>query len=250
MSHFEKQEGTINNTILYSKDTLKRIVSDIKQIKKNPLDSQGVYYEHDDENILVGYALIIGPEDTPYEYGNYFFKLDYPNNYPHSPPKVTFHNWGDNIRFNPNLYRTGKVCLSVLNTWKGEGWTSCQSLSTILLTLCTVLNEYPLLNEPGFTMNQEDAVTKYSKIITYKNIELSFLKCYSMFHEWVPHQFHSFYDNVKENFEKNKTKLYEKVIKYESDLKNGEDKIIASQYNMRVDINYLKIKKDLKEHIK
>jgi ubiquitin-protein ligase len=250
MAEFQKRERTNENTILYSKDTLKRIVSDIKQIKKNPLDSQGIYYEHDDENILVGYALIIGPEDTPYEYGHYFFKLDYPNNYPHSPPRVTFHNWGDNIRFNPNLYRTGKVCLSVLNTWRGEGWTSCQTLSTILLTLCTILNEYPLINEPGFTMKQEDAVNKYNKIITYKNIELSFFKCYSMFLEWVPTEFHTFHEFVKENFEKNKTKLYEKVIKYEKTYKKSEDKLITSQYNMRVDINYLKLKKDIKEHFK
>ena len=140
------------NKVLYSKDTLKRIVSDIKQIKKNPLNTEGIYYEHDEENILKGYALIIGSVDTPYAYGNYFFKITYPNDYPHSPPTVTFNNWGDNIRFNPNLYRNGKVCLSLLNTWRGEGWTSCQTLSTVLLTLCTILNENPLLNEPGITI--------------------------------------------------------------------------------------------------
>ena len=64
------------NQILYSRDTLKRLASDIKCIKKNPLNDQGIYYEHDQENILKGYALIIGPPDTPYEYGHYFFDFD------------------------------------------------------------------------------------------------------------------------------------------------------------------------------
>ena len=44
------------NQILYSRDTLKRLASDIKQIKKNPLYEQGIYYEHDQENILKGYV--------------------------------------------------------------------------------------------------------------------------------------------------------------------------------------------------
>lgn len=32
---------------------------------------------------------------------------------------------GGSVRFNPNLYNCGKVCLSLLGTWaggKGEGW--------------------------------------------------------------------------------------------------------------------------------
>ena len=39
------------NKILYNKDTIKRLVQDIKTIKKNPLDSQGIYYKHDEDNI-------------------------------------------------------------------------------------------------------------------------------------------------------------------------------------------------------
>ena len=39
------------------------------------------------------------------------------------------------VRFNPNLYSDGKVCLSLLGTWHGEGWTvptAGNSGSTIL----------------------------------------------------------------------------------------------------------------------
>ena len=243
MASFNKK--TENNTQLYSRETLKRIVADIKQIKKNPLDSEGVYYEHDDENLLKGYALVIGPEDTPYAYGHYFFTFDFPNNYPHSPPRVTFHNWGDNIRFNPNLYRTGKVCLSILNTWRGEGWTSCQTLTTILLTLCTVLNEQPLLNEPGITANQEQAIKNYNNIISYKNIELSIIKCANMFKEFLPTEFHSFLPYVEENIKKNKDNIQKSINKLSESIGN-EQTLISSHYNMQVNINCKKINLEYK----
>ena len=54
-------------------DTLKRLVKDITYLYKNPLTQQGIYYQHDMENMLLGYAMIIGPEDTPYHNGFYFF---------------------------------------------------------------------------------------------------------------------------------------------------------------------------------
>ena len=84
--------------------------------------------------MLVGYALIIGPKDTPYAYGNFLFKFLFPYDYPHTPPKVTYHTNDGYTRFNPNLYKSGKVCISLLNTWKGEQWTGCQTIKSILLT--------------------------------------------------------------------------------------------------------------------
>ena len=56
-----------------SKETINRLVKDIKQIRENPLHDNGIYYYHDDNNILKGYALIIGPKNTPYNYGYYLF---------------------------------------------------------------------------------------------------------------------------------------------------------------------------------
>ena len=154
------------------KDALRRIISDIKEIKKNPLTAHGIYYEHDDTDILKGRALIIGPADTPYADGFYFFTFQFPANYPHAPPKVEFCTGDGFTRFNPNLYRTGKVCLSILNTWKGEQWSGCQTISSVLLALCTVLNDEPLLNEPGITKTHRD-YEGYNEIIKYKNIEVA-----------------------------------------------------------------------------
>ena len=55
--------------------SIKRIIKDVTQLIKEPLTSQGIYYIHDEENIYSGYALIIGPKDTLYQYGFYMFKV-------------------------------------------------------------------------------------------------------------------------------------------------------------------------------
>ena len=53
-------------TTFISKDTINRLLKDVKQIMKNPLYDNGIYYQHDEEDMLKGYALIVGPSDTPY----------------------------------------------------------------------------------------------------------------------------------------------------------------------------------------
>ena len=161
----------MSNNII-SKETIQRLLKDVKNIIKNPLTDNGIYYRHDEEDLLKGYALIIGPEDTPYFGGYYFFEFKFPYDYPHSPPKVTFCTNGENIRFNPNLYVCGKVCVSLLNTWRGDQWTSCQTISTVLLTLCSLLCNNPLLNEPGVSINHKD-VTNYNEIIEFSNLNIA-----------------------------------------------------------------------------
>ena len=86
-----------------SSTTQRRLIKDIKEIIKNPLTDNGIYYTHDEENMLKGYALIIGPSDSIYEDGFYFFEFFFPKDYPFSPPKVIFHTGDGVTRFNPNL---------------------------------------------------------------------------------------------------------------------------------------------------
>lgn len=180
-----------------STETIKRLLTDIKEIMKTPLTSHGIYYEHNETDMLKGQALIIGPKDTPYEGGYYLFEFLFPTNYPYSPPKITYCTNDGVTRFNPNLYKCGKVCLSILNTWRGEQWSSCQSISTVLLALCTTLNEQPLLNEPGITENSED-LPKYNAIIRYKNLEIATL--YMLQNEWVHTKFPVFLPIMKYHF--------------------------------------------------
>ena len=55
--------------------TIRRLAKDVKYLIKNPLNSENIYYKHDENNILKGYAMIIGNKNTPYENGYYFLSL-------------------------------------------------------------------------------------------------------------------------------------------------------------------------------
>ena len=55
--------------------------------------------------------------------GLFVFDVVLPADYPSSPPHVRIvTTGGGRVRFNPNLYNCGKVCLSLLGTWSGPGW--------------------------------------------------------------------------------------------------------------------------------
>ena len=224
-------------TTFISKETMNRLVKDVRHIIKNPLTDQGIYYIHDDSDMLKGYAMIVGPSETPYFGGFYFFEFTYPTDYPHTPPKVKYCTNGNNIRFNPNLYTCGKVCVSLLNTWRGDQWTSCQSISTVLLTLCTLLCKNPLLNEPGVNENHND-LKSYNEISEYSNLNVAVCDIVRKKKGVFLPFFENFYPYVKENFDKNYDKLLEFAQKKMSD-ENIENKNFRTGfYNMNININY------------
>ncbi|DBB18625.1 TPA: Baculoviral IAP repeat-containing protein 6 [Trebouxia sp. C0006] len=98
-------------------------------------------------------ALIIGPADTPYANGCFLFDIFLPSNYPSAPPSVHFLTTGGGlIRFNPNLYECGKVCLSLLGTWSGPSWDPTHStlLQVLISIQSMILVDDPYFNEPGY----------------------------------------------------------------------------------------------------
>lgn len=106
---------------------------------------------YDETNINKLYAIIKAPHDSVYRHK--FIRLDFtiPDNYPHSPPEVTFVNY-DGVRIHPNMYENGKCCATILNTWGDsifEKWTSSMGIETILLTFHSFLDNNPYMYEPG-----------------------------------------------------------------------------------------------------
>jgi ubiquitin-protein ligase len=196
---------------LLPQGTIKRIMKDVKDAIKNKLDAQGIYYIHNMDNILNGTAMIIGPKDTPYEDGFYMFNFDFPQNYPYEPPKVTFLTNGDNVRFNPNLYIDGKVCVSILNTWAGEQWTACQSISSILLSIITLLNKEAYLNEPSISSDKHASlIVKYDKLISYYNVKIAI--CGFLLKQYYTPQYDPFYEIAKKHFIDNYDAIKNKLV--------------------------------------
>jgi ubiquitin-conjugating enzyme E2 Z len=228
-----------------TRETISRLLKDVKQIIKNPLTDNGIYYAHDDQDMLKGYALIIGPSETPYFGGNYFFELNYPTDYPHSPPSVKYCTNGNEIRFNPNLYKCGKVCVSLLNTWRGDQWTSCQTIATVLLTLCTLLCKDPLFNEPGVTKGHRD-IKPYNEIIEYSNIDIAICDIMNKKEGVYLPFFENFYPFVKENFEKNYNDILGFCEKKNIENKNQVVNFNTGFYTLNVNVDYEKLLNKLK----
>ena len=213
-------------------ETIKRLLKDVRQIIRHPLTDNGIYYSHDDSDCTKGYAMIIGPSDTPYFGGYYFFKFDYPSDYPFTPPKVTYMTNDGTTRFNPNLYKCGKVCVSILNTWAGDKWTSCQTINSILLTLCSLLNDTPLENEPGQGKSSRDFIP-YQKSIEFKNND--FAICDMILKQKIPEHFEMFYSFIKEQYINN----YDKLLTFIQSRKTDEpSNQIVSIYSMNTHIDY------------
>ncbi len=226
------------DTPVVTKDTIKRLAKDVKDIMKNPLTDNGIYYTHDETDMLKGYAMIIGPPDTPYVGGYYFFKFEYPHDYPFRPPNVTYHTNDGITRFNPNLYRTGKVCVSILNTWKGPQWTSCQSITSILLCLCgSVLNDNPLLNEPGITETHRD-YEKYNEIIRYKNFDIAIASMLTS--DYIQVNFTSLYLEMVKHFLEHNEKIITDISTAKSETKYEKKELHISLYKMHALIDYEK----------
>lgn len=107
-----------------------------------------------DANVRSVRALIVGPHETPYEFGFFEFSFKFGKEYPRKSPSVnaTTTN-GGRCRFNPNIYSSGLVCLSILGTWRGERgeeWSAAQGLESILISIQSLMSSNPYENEPGY----------------------------------------------------------------------------------------------------
>ena len=97
----------------------KRLQIERKRLKRSDLNDSGIYAIFDEKDMRIIKVLIFGPNDTPYEKGTFFFAVKLTPDYPFKPPKVKFLTNDGNVRFHPNLYENGKVCLSILGTYSG-----------------------------------------------------------------------------------------------------------------------------------
>ena len=139
-------------------NNISRISKEMVSLKKNiPVSWESSIFAkfNKDQMSLIKFA-IIGPKDTPYENGFFEFHVKLGESYPTNNPSCHFQTTGSGrVRFNPNLYESGKVCLSLLGTWSGhesEQWNgNTSTLLQLLLSIQSlILCEQPYFNEPGW----------------------------------------------------------------------------------------------------
>eukprot|EP01038_Epipyxis_sp_PR26KG_P007680 gene7680-10450_t len=137
------------------------------ELSRNPPDGVSVGLGEDD-NIFNWELMIIGPPDTLYEGGFFNAKLDFPNDFPNSPPTMTFKTpiW------HPNVHDDGRVCISILHA-PGEDphnqqetaierWRPILGVESIIISVISMLsdpNDESPANIDAAVMWRNDKVT-------------------------------------------------------------------------------------------
>jgi ubiquitin-protein ligase len=129
---------------------VKRLQSEYKQYINEP----NIYYsiKPNENNFLKWEILLFGPPDTIFEGGIFNCSLEFPKQYPNKPPIFKF----DTNLFHPNIYKDGKVCMSILHEGVdefgyeqiNERWNPSHSVNSILMSLISILAE-PNFDSPA-----------------------------------------------------------------------------------------------------
>ena len=167
-----------------SNKTILRITSELSSLKKNLPNNwdTSVVLKTSQKNLNLITFVISGPEGTPYHNGIFEFHGLFPADYPNKEPKILLDTTGNgSVRFNPNLYNCGKVCLSLLGTWNGSGaekWNPSTStlLQVIVSIQSLILVTHPYFNEPGWERQMHSMEGKKKSQEYSDNIRIQTLK--------------------------------------------------------------------------
>jgi len=121
----------------------KLLQNQFKKIQSEPVE--GVAVELHEDTLFEWKVYLEGPADTDYAGGIFQLAMKFPQDYPMSPPTVTFVSdfW------HPNVYADGKVCISILHPpgedamsgeLPSERWLPTQTVATILLSIISLLS--------------------------------------------------------------------------------------------------------------
>lgn len=215
--------------------SLMRILSEISSFKSGlPLNWEStIWVRIPKDSFNLFSFLISGPKDTPYENGLFEFHAYLPDNYPNTAPQVLLHTTGNgSVRFNPNLYDSGKVCLSLLGTWngqEGEKWNAKTStfLQVMVSIQSLILVEQPYFNEPGLEreMNSQAGIQKsnsYNEARQPSTIKLAMTNM-------INHPPIGFEDVVKNHFQMKKEEIINKTLIWQQSAKKFGNLIQANR---------------------
>lgn len=110
---------------------MNRLHKESKEIQNDPPHNISAGPKND--NLFEWEAVLIGPEDTPYNGGVFILDIFIPSDYPIKPPNVIFRT----KIYHPNINSAGNICLDILK----NSWNPSLTISKILLSICSLLND-------------------------------------------------------------------------------------------------------------
>ena len=129
-------ERAAMSALLVSKKSfsLQRLQHDYNEIKNQPIPIPGVSAAPLDTDFYEWHGNVKAIGSSPYKGAVLHFKLEFPKDYPLSPPTVYLLNTGLS---HPNVLSGGRICLDMFEKEKGKykGWKSGYTVLSILLQL-------------------------------------------------------------------------------------------------------------------
>ncbi|XP_052190081.1 uncharacterized protein LOC127799883 isoform X2 [Diospyros lotus] len=97
-----------------------------------------------DDDIFHWQGIIMGPSDTALEGSIFHLSIEFPTDYPYSPPQVKFETKvGSDLQvYHPNVSEDGTIRINIL----GEQWSPALTTEKLLLSICSILYE-PILED-------------------------------------------------------------------------------------------------------
>ncbi|GIL55821.1 hypothetical protein Vafri_11171 [Volvox africanus] len=205
-------------------------------------ESSSIFARVDETAVQLWKALIVGPEDTPYSGGCFVFDMYFPPQYPNVPPQVhLMTTGGGRVRFNPNLYAEGKVCLSLLGTWSGDrGETWNPDISTAVQVLISIQSlimvPEPYFNEPSYESQTGDrgktASQEYNKNVRENCVRYAML-------DVLRHPPTALADVVRTHFRLRRDALLTQIKTWADDARHADSAYTIRMMDMRQDLETL-----------
>ncbi|CAG2173562.1 unnamed protein product [Oppiella nova] len=110
----------------------RRIDKEIQELQTNPIPGITAAPVPPGTNPFEWVGNIAGPPDTPYAGGLFIVRIQFPQNYPFSPPTIKIQT----RVFHPNIsHQDGHICVDTLS----DAWSAALSISKVLLTIQQLL---------------------------------------------------------------------------------------------------------------
>ena len=115
-------------------ESTRRIQKELTELASHPLDNITAF-PTDGEDIRCWNAVIHVPEDQDslYAGGTFHLTIQFPQNYPFVPPKVTFVT----RIFHANISRMGSICIDLLKT----AWSPAMTIGKVLLSIRSLMDD-------------------------------------------------------------------------------------------------------------
>ena len=151
-------------TIMASTRRLGKELNDLKS------SGQKVFQDIEvDESNIHHWAGLIVTDQPPYRDGAFKINIDFPNEYPFKPPKITFRT----RIYHPNIDEAGEVCLPIIDE---ANWKPATKTDQVVMALAALINdpepEHPLRGDLAeeflrdrkkFMRNAEEFTMKYAE---------------------------------------------------------------------------------------